>query len=59
MIISKISAVQNVIKIMNERDRIQVNQTELRGSILILIGMKAIPSHIQHSRYQRKNTGVI
>ena len=30
MIISQITAVQNVIKIMNERDLIQVNQTELR-----------------------------
>ena len=30
MIISQITAVQNVIKIMNERDLIEVNQTELR-----------------------------
>ena len=30
MIISQITAVQNGIKIMNERDHIGVNQTELR-----------------------------
>ncbi len=30
MIISQITAVHNVIKIMNERDHIEVNQTELR-----------------------------
>ena len=30
MIISQITAVQNVIEIMNERDLIKVNQTELR-----------------------------
>ena len=30
MIISQITAVQNVIIIMNERDHIEVNHTELR-----------------------------
>ena len=30
MIISQITAVQNVIKIMNERDHIEVNQTKLK-----------------------------
>ncbi len=32
-IVSQITAVQNVIKIINERDHIEVNQTELRKTL--------------------------